>query len=169
MKKRTVRIAIIAIALPVIGLAYLSMTAKRPDHLGVVDGKLAPAPDSPNCVLTQTDSDEHKMSPWEYSGTAAEAKSNLVTILEELPRTKIVESTETYIHAEVKSFLFRFVDDVEFLIDEEAKLIHFRSASRVGRSDLGVNRKRMEGLRDRFLRLQTKTTEEASDADSLTE
>ena len=130
------------------------MSSTRPDHLGVVDGKLAPPPDSPNCVLTQTDSPEHKMSPWEYSGTAEEAKAKLITILEELPRTNIVKSTEIYLHAEVKSLLFRFVDDVEFLIDEDAKLIHFRSASRVGRSDLGVNRKRMEGLHARFMSLQ---------------
>ncbi|TWT58240.1 hypothetical protein KOR42_16110 [Thalassoglobus neptunius] len=164
MKKRTFRIAIIAIALPVIGLAFLSMTSRRPDHLGVVDGKLAPPPSSPNCVQTQTDSPEHKMSPWEYSGTAAEAKANLITILEELPRTNIVESTETYLHAEAKSLLFRFVDDVEFLIDEQSQLIHFRSASRVGSSDLGVNRKRMEGLRDRFTSLQSKTADASSDA-----
>jgi uncharacterized protein (DUF1499 family) len=62
-------------------------------------------------------------------------------------RTKIVTETSTYLHAEFTSALWRFVDDVEFSIDENAKLIHMRSASRLGRSDFGVNRKRIEDIR----------------------
>jgi uncharacterized protein (DUF1499 family) len=62
----------------------------------------------------------------------------------------MVTVEDRYIHAEFTSALFRFVDDVEFQIDAESGLIHFRSASRVGRSDLGVNRKRMESIRMAF-------------------
>ena len=74
----------------------------------------------------------------------------LKVVIGAMPRSKIVTADERYIHAEFSSGLFRFVDDVEFLIDPDTKTIHFRSASRVGRSDLGVNRKRMEEIRQRF-------------------
>ncbi len=64
-----------------------------------------------------------------------------------LPRTRLVEEDESYLHYEFTSLLLRFVDDVEFLFDDETKTIHFRSASRTGYSDLGVNRRRMEQVR----------------------
>ncbi len=64
-----------------------------------------------------------------------------------MPRTKLVEEDESYLHYEFTSLLLRFVDDVEFLFDDESKTIHFRSASRTGYGDLGVNRKRMEEIR----------------------
>jgi uncharacterized protein (DUF1499 family) len=67
-----------------------------------------------------------------------------------MPRTTIVTLEEDYIRAEFKSRIFGFVDDVEFWFDDEQKVIHFRSASRVGYSDLGANRKRMEKIRERF-------------------
>jgi uncharacterized protein (DUF1499 family) len=72
-------------------------------------------------------------------------------IILSMPRAKIVSSSEDYIHAEFRSKLFRFVDDVEFYFDAPRKLIDFRSASRVGHSDLGVNRKRMEEIREKFI------------------
>jgi uncharacterized protein (DUF1499 family) len=64
-----------------------------------------------------------------------------------LPRTKLVEENDSYLHYEFTSLLFRFVDDVEFLFDDESKTIHFRSASRTGYGDFGVNRRRMEVIR----------------------
>jgi len=67
-----------------------------------------------------------------------------------LPRTKLIEDDDTYLHYECTSLLLRFVDDVEFVFDDEAKLIHFRSASRIGYGDLGVNRRRMEHIRSRL-------------------
>lgn len=68
-------------------------------------------------------------------------------IVANLPRAKLVEEDETYLHYEFTSLLLRFVDDVEFVFDDETKTIHFRSASRTGYSDLGVNRRRMEEIR----------------------
>ena len=64
-----------------------------------------------------------------------------------LPRVKLVEEDESYLHCEFTSLLFRFVDDVEFVFDDATKTLHFRSASRTGYGDLGVNRKRMEEIR----------------------
>lgn len=69
------------------------------------------------------------------------------TVVAEMPRAKIVILENNYLHVEFRSAFFRFVDDVEFLIDPEEQLIHFRSASRVGYSDFGVNRDRMERIR----------------------
>ncbi len=73
-----------------------------------------------------------------------------------MKRARIITAQKGYIHAEFTSFLFRFVDDVEFVLDEGSKTIHVRSASRVGYSDLGVNRKRVEAIRSRFDALQRK-------------
>lgn len=149
MKKKTlIRLLIIVLCLPIILFAVMSAMSKPPANLGVVDGQLAPCPDSPNCVSTQAEDEEHGIDPIHYEGDTATVQQLLKESLSERPRTKIVTEKENYLHAEVTSLIFRFVDDVEFWIDEEHKLIHFRSASRVGRSDLGVNRRRMESLRE---------------------
>ena len=104
-------------------------------------------PSSPNCVSTQAQDEGHTIAPFRYRKSRAEAKEALKEVIRSLPRTKLVEEDETYLHYEVTSLLFRFVDDVEFLFDDDTKTIHFRSASRTGYGDLGVNRTRMEQLR----------------------
>lgn len=116
---------------------------------------LAPCPTSPNCVSTQADpSDEvHYMPAIEFQGKIEEAKARLHRIINELPRTTLLEERTDYLHVEFRSLVFRFVDDVEFYIDETENLIHFRSASRLGYSDLGVNRKRMQRITDMFNRM----------------
>jgi uncharacterized protein (DUF1499 family) len=134
----------------VITLALLSILSRRPDNLGVHDGRLAPCPASPNCVCTRDADPGHSLEPLTFADSPAEAWARLQSVLASWPRTQVVTATETYLHAECTSLLFRFVDDVEFLLDSEAKVIHFRSASRAGRSDLGVNRRRMEEIRQAF-------------------
>ncbi len=104
-------------------------------------------PSSPNCVSTQAQDAGHAIEPFRYRKSRAEAKEALKEVIRSMPRTKLVEEDETYLHYEVTSLLFRFVDDVEFLFDDETKTIHFRSASRTGYGDLGVNRTRMEQVR----------------------
>ncbi|HSF66524.1 MAG TPA: DUF1499 domain-containing protein [Nitrospiraceae bacterium] len=108
---------------------------------------LAPCPSSPNCVSTQARDEGHAISPLLYRKPRVEAKEALKEVIRSLSRTKLVEEDESYLHYEFTSLVFRFVDDVEFLFDDEIKTIHFRSASRTGYSDLGVNRKRMEEVR----------------------
>ncbi|HVC95589.1 MAG TPA: DUF1499 domain-containing protein [Pirellulales bacterium] len=120
---------------------------KKPANLGVVSGRLAPCPNSPNCVSTQATDADHRMEPIAIDDSPDQAIGRLKTVIGALPRMKIVTETEDYVHAEATSRLFRFVDDVEFFVDREAKVIHFRSASRVGHSDFGVNRARMEQIR----------------------
>ena len=108
---------------------------------------LAPCPTSPNCVSTQAQDAGHASAPIRYRKSRVEAKEALKEVIRSLPRTKLVEEDEAYLHYEFTSLLMRFVDDVEFLFDDETKTLHFRSASRTGYGDLGVNRTRMEQVR----------------------
>jgi uncharacterized protein (DUF1499 family) len=123
----------------------------RPANLGVTDGKLSPCPDSPNCVSSQSSDNKRYTEPLRYQGTLAEARDRLVSVLYSIRHSTVVTVQEKYIHAEFTSRLFRFVDDVEFYFDDNHKTIHLRSASRIGYSDLGVNRKRIERIRNRFV------------------
>jgi uncharacterized protein (DUF1499 family) len=109
---------------------------------------LAPCPSSPNCVSTQAQDAGHAIAPFRYRESRVEAKEALKDVIRSLPRTRLIEEDESYLRYEFTSLLLRFVDDVEFLFDDETKIIHFRSASRTGYGDLGVNRKRMEQVRD---------------------
>ncbi len=145
MRKRIILIgtALIAMSLSLSGCWWAETKAG-----GVVDGNLAPCPDSPNCVSTQAASDDsyHRMEPIPVTGSAADAQAAIVAAIQSMPRSTIIVTEPTYIHAEFRSALWRFVDDVEFYIDAEAGLIHFRSASRLGYSDMEANRTRMDAL-----------------------
>jgi uncharacterized protein (DUF1499 family) len=120
---------------------------KRPNNLGVRDGKLAPCPNSPNCVSSQSNDAVHQIAPLTFTTTPEQAIANLKSIIQSLPRTTIITENPDYIYAEFKTALMGFVDDVEFYLDRNANLIQVRSASRLGQSDLGVNRKRIETIR----------------------
>jgi uncharacterized protein (DUF1499 family) len=115
------------------------------------DSRLAPCPRTPNCVSTQAPPGRQHMDPIPYTGSLADARERLLRVLRTRPRTRVVREDADFLHAECRSALFRFVDDVEFVLDDTAKEIRFRSASRLGRSDFGVNRKRMEEIRRAFL------------------
>ena len=127
-------------------------TGSRPTNLGVKQGQLAPCPATPNCVSSQETDAEHGIAPLNYQSEPAIAMSNLITAIEEMPNSAIIEQTDLYLYAEFTSRLMGFVDDVEFSIDPANQVIQVRSAARLGESDLGVNRKRIEAIR---LRLQT--------------
>lgn len=91
------------------------------------------------------------MDPIPYAGDPAEAREHLLAILRAWPRAKITREEPGAITVECRSRFFRFVDDVDFRFDDVARLIHFRSASRLGRRDFGVNRRRMEEIRRWYL------------------
>jgi uncharacterized protein (DUF1499 family) len=123
--------------------------------LGIRNGTLAVCPKTPNCVNSQAVGEKQYIQPIRYSGTRQEARVRILQILESQKRTKIMTTRENYIRAEFSSILFRFVDDVEFYFPEEQsgeKVIHVRSASRIGYSDLGANRKRIERIRSEFFK-----------------
>ena len=108
---------------------------------------LSPCPDSPNCVYSQAVDARHAIAPFPIMGNPQDDLKRIAAIIESMPRTEIVEITPTYLHAEFTSKMFRFTDDVEFLVNTEQNVIDVRSASRVGYGDLGVNRKRIERIR----------------------
>lgn len=130
---------------------FLSCSGRRPANLGVVQGRLAPCPDAPHCVSSQSEDESHRMEPLCYITSKAEAQEKLLTILRSMKRTRIISIKDEYLHAECTSAIFRYVDDVEFYLNDEQKLIHFRSSSRLGYYDVGVNRRRMEKMREKFL------------------
>ena len=117
---------------------------RRPDNLGVSNGRLAPCRRTPNCVSSQADpSDrEHYIAPIAFRGDAMAA---IRRALAAMPRAKVISERENYLYAEFRSKLLGYVDDVEFFCDGSA--IQVRSASRLGRRDFNVNRNRVEQLR----------------------
>lgn len=128
-----------------------------PPNLGVRDGQLAPCGRAPNCVSSQADEPQRAVAALEFSGDPTEAFGRLEQLIASMPRTRIVSREGNYLHAEFTTRLLRFTDDVEFLLDENAGLIHVRSASRVGHSDLGTNRRRVETIRRMFGATQTRS------------
>jgi uncharacterized protein (DUF1499 family) len=122
-------------------------SGSRPDSIGVHDQRLSACPDSPNCVSSDAVDNEHRIAPFLLSGDAHEAWQKLIEIVDSMSRTTVIKQTDSYLHAECRSLVFRFVDDLELLRDPSAGTVSVRSASRLGHSDLGINRQRMESLR----------------------
>lgn len=117
--------------------------------------KILPAcPNSPNCVSSQAADAAHFIAPFKIIGDVEQAWSELKNILLKQSRMVITDETRETLHAEATSLVFRFVDDVDVILDADAKLIHIRSASRAGYSDFGVNRKRVDTLRLALQRAQ---------------
>ena len=125
---------------------------KRPTYLGVKDGRLPRPRSTPNCVSSQADPADqvHYIEPIRFKGSAAEAVAAARKAVEAMPRATVIRHEGNYLYAEFRSRLLGFVDDVEFTYDEKAQALHVRSASRLGRSDWGVNRARVEALRARI-------------------
>ena len=122
---------------------------KRPENLGVRDGRLQPCKPSPNCVCSQADpaDREHYIAPIAFRGSAREAIAAVRAAVEAMPDTRLIGADSNYLYVEFRTRRMRFVDDVEFVSDPAAGVIHVRSASRLGRRDFGVNRERVEALR----------------------
>lgn len=124
--------------------------------LGINDGKLVPCPKTPNCVNSQVTEIRHSIQPLHYTGTLQDARKMLLEILSADKHATILVSQQTYIRVEFSSALFRFIDDGEFYFPErpdDEKVIHVRSAARLGYSDFGTNRKRLERIRKTFQNL----------------
>lgn len=135
-----------------VALAFVAggCSAKMPDDVGA--GALAPCPGTPNCVSSSmSPASPHSVEPFEISGSPDRAWAELILELEGWKRLDLVTVSEGSIHAVVRSALFRFEDDLELRLDATGTRIDVRSASRLGRSDLGVNRRRVEQLREALI------------------
>jgi uncharacterized protein (DUF1499 family) len=141
----------------IFGLVFFNITAgqfscqrKTMTNLGIHDNAFYPCPEKPNCVssLAKPSDKTHYISPLSFRQDTVKAMEMLVQVINLMPRSKIITRREDYLHAEFTSLIFRFVDDAEFYFPPGENIIHIRSASRTGHSDLGVNRKRMGKIRN---------------------
>jgi uncharacterized protein (DUF1499 family) len=150
MNNGTGRILLMALGL----LGFIGCAGERPKNLGGREGILTPCLDSPNCVSSQAANERHRIAPLVFSDEPGAAFSRLKRILSSRSDTTIVDDLPDYLRVELRTTLF--VDDGEFLLDRTNKVIHIRSASRLGYSDLGKNRSRLEAIRSQFLALEGK-------------
>ena len=125
----------------------LGCAGAPPSTLGLADGRLAACPERPNCVSSEAQKPDQRVAPLPLGGDPREGWERLRAAVGTLPRTRIVTESTDYLHAESRSALFGFVDDLELRRDPDAGVAHVRSASRLGYSDMGVNRQRVESLR----------------------
>ena len=144
MRQRPSRI--IALALGLLGL--FGCAGERPDNLAAQDGLLVPCPRSPNCVSSQTTDERHRIAPLTFADEPNTAWARLHAVLTGRADATLIEEQPGYLRFELRTTLF--VDDAEFLLDPANRVIHVRSASRLGYSDLGKNRSRMEEIRRQF-------------------
>ncbi|MEM8861821.1 MAG: DUF1499 domain-containing protein [Chloroflexota bacterium] len=136
-------LVILAIVLVVGGRSYVN-NSPRPKKVG--NGTMAPCPDSPNCVSSKSTNDIHKIEPFEVDSDGGGATlDRLQQVIQNMESSAVITKTDDYLYAEFRSPFWRFVDDVEFFA--ESDVVHVRSASRLGYSDMGVNRKRVESIR----------------------
>lgn len=144
----------IAVGSPLVALKLISATGEAPERPEVVTS-LPGCPASPNCVCSQEADGGHAIAPLNFAGDPAAAVDRLKDVIA-ADGGRLVRADARYLHFEYRSRLFRFVDDVEFLLVAEQRRIEVRSASRSGRSDLGVNRQRVERIRARFAKASAK-------------
>ncbi len=141
------KVVIVIVSLIVLMVLFMVVkNMKTPSDLGVNQGKLAPMPKSPNAVSSQSDDPEKKVKPIPFKGDLNESKEWIKKALEAYGNIGVVREEENYIHAVSTTSTMKYHDDLEFYFDEKAAVIHYRSASRVGYSDMGLNRERYESL-----------------------
>ena len=128
----------------------VGLLSPRPGNLGVQNGQLAPCPESPNCVSSQSSDTVHGMAPIPYGGDPAGARAQMLVVLQEMRGAKVITNEGDYLYAEFRSPTLGFVDDVELFFDDPAGVIQFRSASRLGYGDLNANRQRMTAMAAAF-------------------
>ncbi|MBE9115868.1 DUF1499 domain-containing protein [Lusitaniella coriacea LEGE 07157] len=161
-KSRLSIFRILAIALVVIAIGWIVarmafpnrptiFASVPPEGIGVRTGQLAPCPSTPNCLSSQSSDPEHYIAPLSANEATEEQFSSLKSLIQQRDRAKIVAETDNYLYAEFTSPWMGFVDDVEFVLNSQGKSIDVRSASRLGESDLGANRKRVETIRQQLL------------------
>ena len=143
-------LVVVAVALGQLGF----LQGTPPTDLGVRDGKLKPPSMTENSVTSQAalypDHPQRKyadIAPLPVKGEGPATIAQIKAIVEGMDGAKVIKSEPGYLYAQFTTKLMKYVDDVEFWFDPAANVIHVRSASRVGRGDLGVNRKRIEAVR----------------------
>ncbi|WBW99203.1 DUF1499 domain-containing protein [Oceanirhabdus sp. W0125-5] len=142
---------IIGILIAILLFMY-SKNTQQPNNLGIKNGRLTPLPNKPNCVSTQTTMGGKKIIPLPFKDNLVKSREEILCIIKSFPNTNIIEMKEDYIYVVFKTYRMKFYHDVEFYFDIKNKAIHYRSASRVGYSDLGLNRKRYNIIRNMYFK-----------------
>jgi uncharacterized protein (DUF1499 family) len=135
------------LAAVVIVMPLFSCAGSKPTNLGVQDLRLAPCPSTPNCVSSDATDPAHWVAAFQLAVAPTDGWRTARAAVANLPRTRIVSETDEYLHAECSSAFFGFVDDLELHVRPTHDILAVRSAARLGHSDFGVNRKRVEKLR----------------------
>jgi uncharacterized protein (DUF1499 family) len=123
---------------------------KTPNGLGANNGNLAELSKKPNNVSSQTDDKEKYVEPLNFIDDLTNSKSKVIGILDEYPGAKIIKNEDNYIYAIFTTGTMKYKDDVEFYFDENSNVIHYRSASRIGYSDMGLNRERYNAIAQKY-------------------
>lgn len=149
----------LAVVAVLLAARFGAFAGRMPGDLGVRDGKLKAPSRTPNSVTSQADlwpeapqRDYARIAPLPLTGDAKASIARIAEVVEGLPGARIVERRDDYLYAQFTTPMMRFVDDVEFWADPAAGVVQVRSASRVGRKDFGVNRARIESIRERLAR-----------------
>jgi uncharacterized protein (DUF1499 family) len=130
-------------------MVALSVVSLKPGQTGLINGRLRPCPDTPNCVCSEYPDSPGYIQAISFTGDPTSALKKAKAIIDQM-NGKISAEHEGYLHAVFLSPLFRFKDDLEIRLEGDLRLVHIRSASRVGHSDLGANRKRAKRFCDNF-------------------
>ncbi len=154
MSAKPRRMTYLLVAIPttlLAGVVVLVVLSHRPVELGLVGGKLRPCPEKPNCVCSTASDEEHTIASLTLPQEGAvEAFAQLVSLAEGMAGARVVQHDATYAHLAFTTPLLHFQDDLELHLDPATGEAQVRSGSRVGYSDLGVNRRRVEALRTRW-------------------
>jgi uncharacterized protein (DUF1499 family) len=155
MNRKKIKVLIFGILVTYAVIFGVNSMSKTPEGLGVKNGLLSTCPSSPNCVSSQASPEdkEHFIEALSYTTSEIALMAKIDELIEEWPRAQILTQSEDYYHLVMTTLLFRFKDDFEIYVDRKNKQVHFRSASRVGYSDFGTNRKRVTRFKERLLLL----------------
>ncbi len=142
---------ILGLAIIAIAIMMIMKNLRTPAGLGVQDGRLAEVPETPNGVSTQTSVTEKKVETLPFSGSIEESKFKILEAVKSYGGAEVIIEEEDYLYIIFTTGTMKFKDDAEFYFDANTKEIHFRSASRVGKSDLGLNRERYDAIRRLYM------------------
>jgi uncharacterized protein (DUF1499 family) len=141
-------------ALTLLAAQFGAFSGRAPGHMGPRDGRLKPPSKTPNSVSSQADmwvqhpmQDYARIAPLALKGDGPATIAQIKRIVETMPGAKVVESRPDYLYVQFSTRLMKFVDDAEFWFDPASGVVQVRSASRLGRKDFGVNRARVEAIR----------------------
>lgn len=145
-------IVLVLVTLVAVAFGYIYWQNSQVPELGVRDGQLAPLSGNPNGVSTQTDDTSKAVAPWPFKTDQSATMDAIKATVAAHGGGEIVTEQADYLRVVFTTPKMRFRDDAEFYLDRDDRLVHFRSESRAGKSDLGLNRQRHEQLTTLYAR-----------------